>query len=81
MEFHSKLLKLNESLKNNDLWNTLVKDACREFGVKTIKGLIIECIDRDDNTVIHELIQEAEEIINSEEDPFGAPDFWEDYDN
>jgi hypothetical protein len=81
MNIFDQLLEIHGLLKNDEQWLVFLEDFLIELEVNNIHELIDKVSETEDEDVIHDLINEGEEILlirESELDNFAD---WEDLEN
>jgi hypothetical protein len=67
MNIYDQLFELHDSLLNDEAWLTILETAIDEMGVNDIEDLVDKCVEDENESVVYDLVSEAEYILSSKE--------------
>jgi len=63
-----QLYELHEALSDNDMWIAALDNTLDYFGVKNLDELIKLALDEDDESMVHDLINEGDYILSLQQE-------------
>lgn len=83
MTVFDQLYEFNDALLLDEMWDSALVNAFNEFGVKDLDELINKAMEEDDETMVYELLNEAQYILSLNADDaldwYGDEEFSDDY--
>jgi methanogenic corrinoid protein MtbC1 len=67
MNIYDQLFELHDSLLNDEAWLTILETAMFDMDVEDIEELVERCIEEENESVVYDLVSEAEYILSSKE--------------
>lgn len=67
MNIYDQLFELHDSLLNDEAWLTILETAMDEMSVTDIEDLVDKCVEEENESVVYDLVSEAEYILSSKE--------------
>lgn len=78
MNIFEQLYEINSTLYQDEMWLSLLDDACDELGATDIDDLVEKVIEENEEGIIINLINEGEDIISTRNE--NMDQFYEDDD-
>lgn len=78
MTVFDQLYEFNDTLHSDEMWKSALANAFNEFNVNDLDELVGKAMEEDDETMVYELLNEAQYIISLNADD--ALDWYDDED-